>query len=173
MSRAFSGWGMLSAEHLWPHHHDTAKICTELMHRAAWLCRMGLGGMPSSAKWWKHLQAVGPVLEQGKSHGPHHLLAHHPSPPAQPYCGMAVRGAIWGWDSAMSLPGRMGCILGHPSSPHHPLSLPAETTSASTSSFMPPPTTKICDKGAVVGSGAVAVCWTAGLVLAAYGVLFI
>ncbi|XP_068279289.1 ciliary neurotrophic factor receptor subunit alpha isoform X2 [Nyctibius grandis] len=48
-----------------------------------------------------------------------------------------------------------------------------ETTSASTSSFMPPPTTKICDKGAVVGSGAVAVCWTAGLVLAAYGVLFI
>lgn len=38
---------------------------------------------------------------------------------------------------------------------------------------MPPPTTKICDKGAVVGSGAVAVCWTAGLVLAAYGVLFI
>lgn len=53
------------------------------------------------------------------------------------------------------------------------LSLPTETTSASTSSFMPPPTTKICDKGAVVGSGAVAVCWTAGLVLAAYGVLFI
>nr|XP_009685409.1 PREDICTED: ciliary neurotrophic factor receptor subunit alpha isoform X3 [Struthio camelus australis] len=48
-----------------------------------------------------------------------------------------------------------------------------ETTSASTSSFVPPPTTKICDKGAVVGSGAVAVCWTAGLVLAAYGVLFI
>nr|XP_021150659.1 ciliary neurotrophic factor receptor subunit alpha isoform X5 [Columba livia] len=48
-----------------------------------------------------------------------------------------------------------------------------ETTSASSSSFMPPPTTKICDKGAVVGSGAVAVCWTAGLVLAAYGVLFI
>ncbi|XP_067172242.1 ciliary neurotrophic factor receptor subunit alpha [Apteryx mantelli] len=48
-----------------------------------------------------------------------------------------------------------------------------ETTSASTSSFMPPPTTKMCDKGAVVGSGAVAVCWTAGLVLAAYGVLFI
>ncbi|XP_030326438.1 ciliary neurotrophic factor receptor subunit alpha [Strigops habroptila] len=48
-----------------------------------------------------------------------------------------------------------------------------ETTSASTSSFMPPPTTKICDKGAVVGSGAVAVCWTAGLVLAAYGILFI
>uniref|UniRef100_A0A493TF90 Ciliary neurotrophic factor receptor subunit alpha n=1 Tax=Anas platyrhynchos platyrhynchos TaxID=8840 RepID=A0A493TF90_ANAPP len=48
-----------------------------------------------------------------------------------------------------------------------------ETTSTSTSSFVPPPTTKICDKGAVVGSGAVAVCWTAGLVLAAYGVLFI
>ncbi|KAM6188207.1 ciliary neurotrophic factor receptor subunit alpha-like [Sarcoramphus papa] len=48
-----------------------------------------------------------------------------------------------------------------------------ETMSASTSSFMPPPTTKICDKGAVVGSRAVAVCWTAGLVLAAYGVLFI
>ncbi|XP_052526592.1 ciliary neurotrophic factor receptor subunit alpha-like [Tympanuchus pallidicinctus] len=48
-----------------------------------------------------------------------------------------------------------------------------ETTSTSTSSFMPPPTTKICDKGAGVGSGAVAVCWTAGLVLAAYGVLFI
>ncbi|XP_017602133.1 ciliary neurotrophic factor receptor subunit alpha isoform X3 [Corvus cornix cornix] len=48
-----------------------------------------------------------------------------------------------------------------------------ETTSASTSSFMAPPTTKICDKGAVVGSGAVAVCWTAGLVVAAYSVLFI
>ncbi|XP_040399233.1 ciliary neurotrophic factor receptor subunit alpha-like [Cygnus olor] len=48
-----------------------------------------------------------------------------------------------------------------------------ETTSASTSYFVPPPTTKICDKGAMVGSGAVAVCWTAGLVLAAYGVLFI
>ncbi|KAF1539984.1 Ciliary neurotrophic factor receptor subunit alpha, partial [Eudyptes schlegeli] len=48
-----------------------------------------------------------------------------------------------------------------------------ETMSASTSSFVPPPTTKICDKRAVVGSGAVAVCWTAGLVLAAYGVLFI
>ncbi|XP_063279326.1 ciliary neurotrophic factor receptor subunit alpha isoform X1 [Prinia subflava] len=48
-----------------------------------------------------------------------------------------------------------------------------ETTSASTSSFMAPPTTKICDKGAVVGSGAMAVCWTAGLVVAAYSVLFI
>lgn len=67
----------------------------------------------------------------------------------------------------------VGNILGCPSSSHHPLSLPAETTSTSTSSFMPPPTTKICDKGAGVGSGAVAVCWTAGLVLAAYGVLFI
>ncbi|KAM4878666.1 ciliary neurotrophic factor receptor subunit alpha [Sylvia borin] len=49
----------------------------------------------------------------------------------------------------------------------------AETTSASTSSFMAPPTTKICDKGAMVGSGAMAVCWTAGLVMAAYSVLFI
>ncbi|RMC16520.1 hypothetical protein DUI87_06456 [Hirundo rustica rustica] len=48
-----------------------------------------------------------------------------------------------------------------------------ETTSASTSSFMAPPTTKICDKGAMVGSGAMAVCWTAGLVVAAYSVLFI
>lgn len=67
----------------------------------------------------------------------------------------------------------MGCILGCPASSHHLLSLPTETTSTSTSSFVPPPTTKICDKGAVVGSGAVAVCWTAGLVLAAYGVLFI
>ncbi|XP_034630246.1 ciliary neurotrophic factor receptor subunit alpha isoform X2 [Trachemys scripta elegans] len=49
----------------------------------------------------------------------------------------------------------------------------AETTTTGTSSFVPPPTTKICDLEAVVGSGAVTVSWAEGLVLAAVGVLFI
>lgn len=81
----FPCWVMLSAEHLWPCHPDfLAKILTELIHRAAWLGRMGPGGMPSSAWGYKHFRAVVPVPEQGRSHGPHHPLAYHPSPPAQP-----------------------------------------------------------------------------------------